>query len=672
VSDADLIALAERAGIAPRWRDAYGQDREVAPDTLRAVLASLDLPAGTDAALAESRDRLREQEGGTALPPLVTATVGRPVTLPVNPGRYRLFLEDGGSAEGEAEARGAGKALLPPVNEPGYHRVEIGGASATLAVAPPRCVALSDLAPGGRLWGLAVQLYSLRRPGDGGIGDFAALRSFVRSAASHGAAAIAISPVHAQFSADPGRSSPYAPSSRSLLNVVHAALPEPEPEDEEETARLESLSLIDWPAATRLRLRGFRRAFARAGWDAPGLAEFRRLHGDLLESHARFEALHGHFFGADPGKWDWRTWPEAFRDPRSPAVDRFAQDHAQEVAFYAWLQFLADQGLRSAQQAAREAGMPVGLIADLAVGTDAGGSHSWSRPDEVLTGLTVGAPPDALGPQGQNWGLVGFSPRGLVQSGFSALLEMLRASLRHAGGVRIDHALGLTRLWVLPEGARASEGAYLHFPETDLLRLIALESWRHQAIVLGEDLGTVPEGFRQRLGEAGVMGLRVLWFERYGTWFSRPSAWTRDAVAMTSTHDVPTVAGWWTGADLDWRASLGLLRDAAEERAGRERDRTALWDAFIDSGAASGGPPPAGEPAPAVDAAVTHVGRAACDLVLLPVEDALGQEEQPNFPGTLDEHPNWRRRLSGTPDALLDEPAVAARLASLAAARKTA
>ena len=517
-----------------------------------------------------------------------------------------------------------------------------------------------------------MQLYGLRRPGDGGIGDFAALRDFVRSAASHGAAAVAISPVHAQFSADPGRFSPYAPSSRSLLNVIHAALPEPEPEDAAELARLESLPLADWPAAICLRLRGFRRAFARAGRDAPEFGEFRRAHGDLLESHARFEALHAHFFGADPGKWDWRTWPEAFRDPRSPAVERFAQDHAEEVAFHAWLQFLADQGLQSAQRAARDAGMPVGLIADLAVGTDAGGSHSWSRPHEMLTGLTVGAPPDALGPQGQNWGLVGFSPRGLAMSGFSAFLEMLRAALRHAGGVRIDHAMGLTRLWVLPEGASAADGAYLHFPETDFLRLIALESWRHRAIVLGEDLGTVPEGFRHRLGEAGVMGLRVLWFERDGGWFTRPSGWTRDAVAMTSTHDVPTVAGWWSGADLDWRARLDLVRDEAEARAARERDRTALWNAFIDSGAAQGEPPPPGEPAPAVDAAIAHVGRAACELVLLPVEDALGEPEQPNLPGTLDEHPNWRRRLPGRPMCCSTHRAAAARLASLAAARKTA
>lgn len=669
MSDADLISLAEQAGVAPRWRDAFGKDHDVSPETLRTVLAAIDLPAGSNADIAESRNRLREQESGASLPPLVTATVGQPISLPIPAARYRIRLESGSTEDVAAEQVGEGRAALGGIEEPGYHQLEIGDSAITLAVAPPRCVSLAEVGADRRPWGLAVQLYSLRRPGDGGIGDFTALRDFVRSAAAHDATAVAISPVHAQFSADPDRFSPYAPSSRSLLNAIHAELPETG--DAEERARLEALPLIDWPAATRARLRAFRRAFARVSPDNAELAQFRREQGDGLELHARFEALHAHFFGGDPSRWHWRDWPQEFRDPNSPGVARFAEDHPQEVAFHAWLQFLAESGLRSAQQAARASGMPIGLISDLAVGTDSGGSHAWSRQNEMLIGLSVGAPPDPLGPQGQNWGLVGFSPRGLLKSGYSAYLEMIRAALRHAGGVRIDHALGLARLWVIPEGRGADEGAYLAMPERDLLRLIALESWRHRAIVLGEDLGTVPEGFQSRLQEAGVMGLRVLWFERDEGWFTRPSGWTRDAVAMTSTHDLATVAGWWSNADLDWRASLGLLKDEPRERAQRAKDRTALWNAFRDSGAAEGDPPTPDEPARAVDAAITHTGRAACELVLIPVEDALAMREQPNLPGTLDEHPNWRRRLPDTADRVLDEQATAARLKGLAEARKS-
>jgi 4-alpha-glucanotransferase len=314
--------------------------------------------------------------------------------------------------------------------------------------------------------------------------------------------------------------------------------------------------------------------------------------------------------------------------------------------------------------------MRIGLISDLAVGTDGGGSHAWSRQDEMLIGLSIGAPPDLLGPLGQDWGLTAFSPRGLVGHGYGAFLEMLRAALRHAGGVRIDHVMGLQRLWVLPEGARALEGAYLRFPIDDLLALVALESHRAGAIVLGEDLGTVPEGFQPRLMQAGLLGMRVLWFERDEPAFRPPSSWSREAAAMTSTHDLATVAGWWRGRDLDWRAGLGLLGDEGQARGERERDRGLLWQEFCQSGAANGDKPPPDQPAPAVDAALTHVAGSGCALALLPLEDVLGQEEQPNLPGTLHEHPNWRRRLPGPAGALLDRPEARSRLDAVRRVRK--
>ena len=665
MSDADLLTLAAAAGVAPRWRDAFGTMRDVSPDTLRAVLRALDLPAGSEGEIRDSRALLQEQEDSDALPPLVTGVAGQETRLPVHIGRFRVTLEDGGAFEGEAR-REDGWSALPVLDIPGYHQLEIASGVTTLAIAPVRCVEARDICRGGRPWGLAVQLYSLRRKGDGGIGDFAALRDFVVSAAGHGAAAVAISPVHAQFCADAERFSPYAPSSRVMLNVLHNALPD---DADGERARLEALDLIDWPAAARARLGALRRLYDQSR-DRSALDAFRQEHGDVLECHARFEALHAHLFGEDPGRWHWRDWPDAFRHPGNHAVEQFAREHATEVGFHAWLQWRADRGLAEAQAAARQAGMPIGLISDLAVGTDSGGSHAWSRQDEMLIGLTVGAPPDLLSPGGQDWGLVAFSSLGLRQHGYGAFLEMLRAALRHSGGVRIDHVMGLNRLWVLPEGVGAHEGAYLRFPEQDLLRLVALESGRRRAVVLGEDLGTVPEGFSDRLRDAGVMGMRVLWFERQDQRFTPPEQWTRDAAAMTTTHDLPTVAGWWRAGDLDWRASVGQMRDEAAEREARERDRELIWQAFRDSGAAAGDPPPPDRPDAAVDAAVRHVGRAACELALLPVEDALGLTEQPNLPGTLDEHPNWRRRLPEAADRVLDSPACAARLASLDESRR--
>ena len=351
----------------------------------------------------------------------------------------------------------------------------------------------------------------------------------------------------------------------------------------------------------------------------------------------------------------------------------FAAAQAVEVDFHLFLQWLADRSLAHAQGAAKAAGMAIGLISDLAVGMDAGGSHAWSRPDDLLHGLGVGAPPDLFQPQGQDWGLAAFSPAALRRSGYDAFLSTLRAAMRHAGGVRIDHAMGLRRLWLTPHGASPTEGAYLQYPFEDMLRLIVLESSRAQAIVVGEDLGTVPAGFRETTTAAGMAGMRVLWFERDArNAFQPPQAWSADAMAMTSTHDLPTVAGWWRERDIDWMQQLARKSrhaDTSQERAAREVDRQALWTACLEAGVAEGAqPPPSGEQA-AVDAALGYVAASACELAIVPLEDVLGEIEQPNLPGTTDEHPNWRRRLSAPSDVLFQEPWAKRRLEVLNRAR---
>ncbi len=446
------------------------------------------------------------------------------------------------------------------------------------------------------------------------------------------------------------------------LNVLHAAPPHGD-------AALEAADLADWPAATERRLEQFRTTF-EAGVDEAALATFRAKRGATLEAHARFEALHAHFYGQDERLWNWRTWPEPYRDPASPAVAAFAYEQARTVAFHAWLQMQADCGLSAAQAAARDAGMRVGLIEDLAVGADAGGSQGWSRQAEMLNSLSVGAPPDllqharpGLGPRHVRPARAApprLSPRSSTCCG---------AALRHGGGVRIDHAMGLQRLWLVPHGADAADGAYVNYPLTDLLRLVTLESSRHRAIVVAEDLGTVPEGFSERLTDTGILGMRVLWFESDGDRFRPPSRWSPRGVAMTSTHDLPTVAGWWRGRDIDWRARIGLVPDVPAARRERARERAELWQSFRDSGAAEPDAPPPEDAGKFATAACAHVANAACQLALLPIEDALALIEQPNLPGSQSEHPNWRRRLDGPAGALLDPPDVAARIAAIAAAR---
>ncbi|EHM02864.1 4-alpha-glucanotransferase [Acetobacteraceae bacterium AT-5844] len=677
MSDEALLQLARVSGLMAEWKDAAGRPMTVAPDALRALLGALGLPADSDAQIAESLAAQRHALHAT-LPPLVTTEAGRELRLDIPPGRYRVEAEDGTAAEGIATPASRGARITAPTL-PGYYVVEGGARQLILAVAPPHAHRIIDACPEGRAWGLSAQLYSLRRASNQGVGDYAALETLATSAAALGADAIAISPVHAQFSADPSRFSPYAPSSRARLDVRHAEpgdvmgqpyeLPEPVAH---RLAELEALPLIDWPAVTEVRLAVLRDLFD-AFPNAPqssrdAFAAFRAEGGAPLQRHALFEALHAAQFQADPLRWHWRDWPAELRDPESPGVAAFAAQHAREVEFHAFLQWLAERGLASAQRAAKASGMRIGLIADLAIGVDDGGSDAWGRQADMLQRVEIGAPPDLFNARGQGWGITSFSPHGLQASGFAGFREMLTAALRHAGGVRLDHVLGLRRLWLVPHGASPKDGAYLRYPLEDLLRLVALESWRHKGIVIGEDLGTVPAGFRPRLEKAGLAGMRVLWFERSGERFTAPAYWTEGAVAMTSTHDLPTVAGWWTGHDLTWRRKLGL--HPVESATARQAERNALWEAFKASGTAQGRVPSRASGTAAAQAAAAHIGRAACHLSLLPLEDAVAAIEQPNLPGTTHEHPNWRRRFEMPVDLMLAEPAVEQRLRGLARARR--
>ncbi|MDR3415319.1 MAG: 4-alpha-glucanotransferase [Nevskia sp.] len=671
MSDKALHELAEAAGLSMQWTDYQGKPHTVSPEVARRILEALELPCGSPRQVAESHALLEQERSGQGgLPALLVGSAGVPLGLPATAGgeqRYRLVLESGATVEGALQGGPNGQVSLPPVAEYGYHRLQLGDRETGVAIAPPRGYSLDDVAGKRKLWGLTAQLYSLRRKGDGGIGDFTALGRLARDAGARGADAVAISPIHALFGADLDRYSPYAPSSRLHYNPLYAdpagifgeaavASAAAAEGVADARLRLEGATLIEWPEAARAKLALMRRLYRGFVQDGAGefagrRSEFERFcsaGGEALRDHAVFETLHAHCVQSEPRRWHWRDWPPEFRDPRGAAVAAFASEHADEVRFHMFLQWQAACGLRDAQAAARQGGMAIGIVGDLAVGADGGGSHGWSRQHDLLGGISVGAPPDLINSVGQNWGLTAFSPQGMTHHGYAPFIEMIRASLRHCGGLRIDHVLGMQRMWLVPEGVKATEGAYLRYPMEDLLRLIALESRRHRAVIIGEDLGTVPEGFRPRLSAAGILGLRVLWFEREWGLYSAPGRWQRDAVAMTTTHDLPTVAGWWRGRDIDWRTRLGLLgpgRTEKSEREERGRDRVALWNAFLYDGVAQGAVPPPEQGEAVADAAVAYVARTASQLALVPVEDLLGLVEQPNLPGTIDEHPNWRRRL---------------------------
>jgi 4-alpha-glucanotransferase len=609
VNEEAVLARARSAGIAVDWTDAMGLPQRVRTESLRRLLEALD---GIDAPI------------GT--PPLLTARLGRPIAVPGIDADHpaELALEDDDVKP--VVLRGG---TLPGIRRLGYHRLRFADREITLAVAPPRCVTLQDIGGGERMWGVAAQVYSLRRAGDGGIGDAGAVRDLAEAAAKHGVDAVALSPVHSLFPHDPARYGPYSPSSRLFLNPLYA---DPAATFDAGVVAgdeaLEHASLIDWTAAGAAKFARLRQLFDEFDQvDTPLLREFELFvaeGGEALAQHARFEA----------------------------------EQAASSERYHLFLQWITARSFTAAHQAAKAAGMRIGLLSDLAIGMDRAGSHAWARQSDLLMGLSIGAPPDAFNPHGQDWGLTGFSPRALVATGFDPFLATLRAALAHAGGVRIDHIMGLMRLWLVPRGQPAGEGAYLAYPLEDLLNLLALESHRHRAVVIGEDLGTVPPGFRSRLRRSGIAGIDVMWFERTRLNFKKPTRWRADAVAMTTTHDLPTVAGWWSGEDIRTRRALGL--GTPGEEPARQQDRARLWRAFAKAGL-DGQMPSTDQPAVAVDAALGYVAQSRSPLMLAPLEDLLGLPEQPNLPGTIDEHPNWRRRLEPPARELFETPWVRAR-----------
>ncbi|MBD9579120.1 4-alpha-glucanotransferase [Pseudomonas sp. BGr12] len=673
MSDAQLERLASEAGLAIDWMDADNRPQRLTAEVQRSVLEALGFPARSPEQIRQSLDALERRQA--ELPPLITADQGQPIAVPVPPGsRYKLFNEDdSGHSEGQVDEHGQ----LPAIEQSGYYPLHLGEREIILAVAPPRCPSVAQYCGGRqRVWGLSAQLYSLRREQDGGAGDIAALAQLVRAAAGHGADAIAISPVHAMFPASRQIYSPYSPSSRLLFNELYAApglVLGDEPVREAlaaaglgaELARLQALPLIDWLGVAHLRDRLLTQLYGQFQHDAGELHEdflaFRNLGGAELLQHCCFQVLQLRRAEAGDGL-DWRFWPEDYRNAGSTELGHFMVDEEQAISQQAFGQWLIARGLRQVQTDAKAAGMGIGLIADLAVGAEPSGSQAWMRQDELLTGVSVGCPPDILNRAGQNWGICAFSPDGLRRNGFRAFIEMLRANLRYVGGLRIDHILGLRRLWVIPAGAEPQDGAYLDYPIQDLLRLICLEAERAQAIIIGEDLGTVPPGLREALAERGILGMRVLLFEQQHGRFIAPAQWPDNALATSTTHDLPTLEGWQKGRDIDWREQLGQRsrESAADERNTRQHESFALRRALGENQIQSD---------PVLDGAIELLGATPAPLVLLPLEDALACIEQPNLPGPGDAHPNWRRRFERNAAEMLDDPQVRTRMERLRRAR---
>ncbi len=711
----DLDRLAEAVGIQRDYRDVWGQVHIVSDATKRALLRALGHPADDEAQVAESLHEIDARRWRRPLPPVGVYGEGEPlavtIALPAVDSHlhWRIDLDDGRTCGGEiaserlelVETRKLGgstyerrRLVLPEQLPTGYHRLTLDGfpdgvATMRLVVAPRRCFTVADaVADRARLWGIAVQIYGLRSDRNWGIGDFGDLANTARRAAALGADLIGINPVHALFAADPLHFGPYSPSNRAFLHFAYIdveALPElaycpearariAESSFQERLRSARAAKFVDYRAVSELKLPVLEllfRCFQSEAQPGGPLAErrtafedYRREIGSSLERHAVFEVLHEHFFANGTGPWSWRAWPVPYRHADSPEVARFAAQHAHRVEFFVWLQWIADSQLAEAHRAGCTAGMRLGLYRDLAVGVHPDGSAAWMQPEIVPGGVSIGAPPDPLGPEGQNWGVAPLSPEGIREAQYEPFIAALRANMRHAGALRIDHVMALERLFLIPEGMSGVDGAYVSYPLADLLRIVALESQRQRCIVIGEDLGTVPEGFRSALEEAGVLSYRILSFERdeQGQ-FKPPEAYPRQALAAPSTHDLPSLAGFWTGRDLEWRESLssgssGSTR-SADARRERDQDRQRLLQVLRLAGYDPGGTPASAALPPNLRAAVYRfLAATPAYLLMVPIEDMVGEIEQPNLPGTTDGHPNWQRKLSRTIASIFDDSEV--------------
>ncbi len=493
---------------------------------------------------------------------------------------------------------------------------------------------------GRRVWGLALQLYSVRSARNWGIGDFADLRAIVRIAAGSGAAAVGINPLHTLFLDRADMASPYAPSSRLFLNPLYIAVDEfdkfaGDAVSPDAIAAVRQSELVDYPRVAALKLAALRRAYDRfvtasSPAQRDDFEHFRAERGGDLLRLGCYEVLRRKF-----APLPWWQWPQEWRDPDGAALEGL-RERETDCAFYEFLQWIADRQLVQCKDAARDSGMRLGLYLDLAVGADPCGLDAWADQDAVLAGLCIGAPPDEFNRAGQEWGLAPFNPHALPDNDFAAMRRLLRAAMRHAGVIRLDHVLGLMRQFVVPQGDPPSEGVYVRFPFEALLDIVAEESNRYGCVVIGEDLGTVPEGFREAITRRGLWTYRVMQFERRSaTEFKPPSEYPAQALATFNTHDMPTFRGWLSGRDIAVRRGLGWHPGEDEEmRAQVCRGLSNLLARFA---------PEIGADRFAATASV--LAETPSRLVTVAIEDLLDVTEQINVPGTSNEVPNWRRKL---------------------------
>ncbi|MEK7409312.1 MAG: 4-alpha-glucanotransferase [Acidobacteriota bacterium] len=673
-------------GIEPEYEDVLHWKHRTSPETQKAILAALGVPTTTKEDLDGAIERRLREERSRPLPPVWVVTSGAgpreiPLHLPAElaDGSVSIeFLWEGGGAERrELPAAALGAVPLPENLPLGYHEVRVslpagGEARTRLIVCPDRAWRPPS---GERAAGLAISLYSLRSGRNWGCGDFTDLERLVDWLVEEaGVSFVGLNPLHAIFNRQPFNTSPYLPASVFYRNLIYLDVERVEdfqnsararrfvsrPEVQAELETLRSGELVEYERVHRLKLGALKLAFAaflrewrRDSARARQFREYAEREGNLLERFAVFCALDEWIRARNPGVWVWPDWPEQYRDPDSEAVRNFARKHWRSVLFYQWVQWQLDLQLAAAQEYARRKGLSIGLYHDLALATDRCGADFWAWRSFYVSGCRVGAPPDDFSPKGQDWAFPPPDCEHHRETGYRLFVESIRKNCRHGGALRIDHVMRFFRLYWIPEGRDPTQGAYVRQPHEELLPILALESVRQQVMVIGEDLGTVTPEIRAALDRYGLLGYKVPYFEKHADGrFRLPQDYPEQSLVSSTTHDLPTLAGFWLSRDIEARHAAGLIdaEDYERQLGTREGEKQKMLALLFELGLLPDWFPRNAHEVPELwsdlhNAFIGFLAGARSRLMVLTQEDLFKEAEQQNLPASTWQHPNWRRKM---------------------------
>ncbi len=704
--DNELIdQVAKARGIETRYKNAWGQDSEVEPSSKAKLLKAMGYAVDDAEQLMAQLEEEKQDYWLSLLNPVkiircdeeIEFELRVPIVLATQNLTCLIKTEQGQSIEHEfspidatlVDAEEIGELeyqeyliVIPETPDMGYHQIELYDeqrqliATQQLIIAPKQCYQPEKIKQGHKVWGTSVQLYCLRSETNWGIGDFSDLSDLVQNIARLGGHFVGLNPIHALYPANPDSCSPYSPSSRRWLNIFYI---DPQAVDGfDQAAEVQAIistdshkallsearrvDYVSYQKVAQLKMPVFKALFnwfkhhhiSKNTEQAQQLRDFIETGGESLQQQACFDAIQESLIEQDIQAYGWPSWPEHLANYDTDKVSQFIIEHPDKVHFYQYLQWIAQLQLENCQQVAKQNDMLIGLYRDLAVGVSSGSAEVWANRDLYCADLSVGAPPDPLGPQGQSWGLPPMDPNQLFQQNYQPVIDMYRANMQACGALRIDHVMALLRLWWVPANEHATQGAYVYYPIDDLLAILCLESQRNQCMIVGEDLGTVPEGIRDIFEDNGLLSYRVFFFETApdGGYYS-PAHYPKQAMAALTTHDLPTLRGFWHCEDLELGKRLGVYPDdenLSQIRHGRHNSKQRILDSLHGHGAIK--PDTSRD---AFDVAMDrhlnfdiqlHMAHANSVLLSLQLEDWLEMDLPVNVPGTCDEYPNWRRKLS--------------------------